>query len=89
MNIIEAFRSGRKMRRTGESEFFDRQVIIESITLKSLLADDWELKPDPEPRMLAWREPINGGLYLFSESVAEHVEKSWVRMPHLDQPEVK
>lgn len=56
MTIIEALKSGKRIRRKQIGHQFveyrpDRHF---SLDRDDILADDWEVEPDPKPRMLAW-----------------------------------
>ena len=55
MNLIEALRSGRRLKQSGDSEWFSREAIECSLTIESVLADDWEIEPEKDPKPKVWR----------------------------------
>lgn len=59
MNIIEAAKSGRRFRRTGWKNWKTIDWIYQDgwIGGADVLADDWELEPEPEQKIeLTWSE---------------------------------
>ena len=63
MNIIEAMKSGRAIRRKN----FEKGMLYSDtvFTKEEILADDWEIYPEPEPEQkieLSWKE-ISSAVY--------------------------
>lgn len=61
MNIIEAAKTGKKIRRKGWSYFVDPQYY--ELVREDILASDWEVEPDaPRYTLTECKEIINRGL---------------------------
>lgn len=61
MNILEAAKTGRKMRRTGWLDFIEVQYY--EITREDILASDWEVEPDaPRYTLTECKEILSKGL---------------------------
>lgn len=47
MTLIEAIKSGKRFRRLGEKEYWDRKEISDMyFVVDEVLSDDWEVEPD-------------------------------------------
>jgi len=47
MNIIEAIKSGKRMRRKGWTEYYDLKERPDFyFVIDEIMADDWEIEPD-------------------------------------------
>ena len=52
MNLIQAVQSGRPFRREGEKDYWDHEAPGFFVAMESILATDWELKPEPREGVL-------------------------------------
>lgn len=84
MNLIEALKTGKKIRRPGTGWWSPN--MSNHFDLREVMAEDWETKPEKKPRMLAYRLP-NGLIQLLKPENLVPTDSE--RVPHLDEPAEK
>lgn len=91
MTLSEALKSGKRFRwkqygTFGPGEWNGRGSEASSYVFPTavLMRDEWEVKPDPEPKLKAWIDD-NGRVYFLRDWIIEDAGKV-TRAPWLDEP---
>lgn len=76
MNLIEALKTGRALRRKrwSLSAFTNRECVANNLSVDDILSDDWEVEPAPEKK-------IELTITKFNEAVRRVFEDDYVRWP--------
>lgn len=87
--------TGRIVRRDGWPQYWSYPEAFTYMVAESIVADDWEVKPDPKPKMIAYWNPyvsyltLNGpgpgGKTLFWLLPNDQAPEGWERAPEYDE----